>query len=57
MGCEKQMYESEGVQNKTIQHKLASSKEQLAALGGARTHNTLLTRQSALPTELQQAGL
>ena len=28
------------------------SKEKGAALGGTRTHDTLLSRQSALPTEL-----
>ena len=51
-------YMNQGVQGKCITNKATPtrttpfSKEKGAALGGTRTHNTLLTRQSALPTEL-----
>ena len=39
--------------NKAIPTRTTSfSKEKGAALGGTRTHGTLLSRQSALPTEL-----
>ena len=55
---------SQGVQGKCIENKATPtrttpfSKEKGSALGGTRTHDTLLTRQSALPTELPgQAGL
>ena len=44
-----------GVQGKCIATPTRTtpfSKEKGAALGGTRTHDTLLTRQSALPTEL-----
>ena len=46
---------NQGVQGKCITTPTRTtplSKEKGAALGGTRTHNTLLTRQSALPTEL-----
>ena len=48
------MYESR-VQGKCIAiptRTTSFSKEKGAALGGTRTHDTLLSRQSALPTEL-----
>ena len=57
-------YESRGarqVHNKqsyTNQDNTLFPKEKGAALGGTPTHDTLLSRQSALPTELPgQAGL
>ena len=41
------------ITNKAIPTRTTSfSKEKGAALGGTRTHDTLLSRQSALPTEL-----
>ena len=50
---------NQGVQGKCITTNKAIptrttpfSKEKRASLGGTRTHDTLLTRQSALPTEL-----
>ena len=48
------MYESRGarqVHNKQTRT-TPFSKEKGAALGGTQTHDTLLSRQSALPTEL-----
>ena len=52
------MYESRGArqvhnkQSNTNQDNTFFPKEKGAALGGTRTHDTLLSRQSALPTEL-----
>ena len=49
---------NQGVQGKCITNKAIPtrttpfSKEKGAALGGTQTHDTLLSRQSALPTEL-----
>ena len=46
---------NQGVQGKCIATPTRTtpfSKEKGAALGGTQTHHTLLTRQSALPTEL-----
>ena len=40
------------VQGKCITIPTRTTKEKGAALGGTRTHDTLLSRQSALPTEL-----
>ena len=48
-------YMTQGVQGKCIAilpRAAPFSKEKGAALGGTRTHDTLLSRQSALPTEL-----
>ena len=48
-------YMNQGVQGKCIAippRAAPFSKEKGAALGGTRTHDTLLSRQSALPTEL-----
>ena len=48
-------YMNQGVQGKCIAippRAAPFSKERGAALGGTRTHDTLLSRQSALPTEL-----
>ena len=42
---------NQGVQGKCITNK-ATPTEKGAALGGTRTHDTLLSRQSALLTEL-----
>ena len=50
-----QLYMNQGVQGKCIAtptRTTSFSKEKGAALGGTRTHDTLLSRQSALPTEL-----
>ena len=51
------MYESRGARQVHNKQSIPTrttpfSKEKGAALGGTRTHDTPLTRQSALPTEL-----
>ena len=49
------VYHESRVQSKCIAiptRTTSFSKEKGAALGGTRTHDTLLSRQSALPTEL-----